>query len=91
MITLKDAIDNIRRQHPTQLLMEAVELDNGYFFFAKERGATEPKYGAAGIFVDGQSGAVSFEPLSFLAYHDLGKDDMDISRFQTPEESREKG
>lgn len=91
MITLKDAVGNIHRAHPTLLVMDASELDNGYFFFVRERGAKEPLFGAAGIFVDRQSGATSFEPLSFLATHDLGNDSLDISRFQTPEEMREKG
>lgn len=89
MITVKMAVENIHRKYPNLLIEEGIQLDNGYFFFAKERGSDKPKLGAAGLYVDPNSGVPEFAPLSFLAQHDtLDGKPLDISRFQTPEEVR---
>ena len=89
MITVKMAVENIHRKYPNLLVVEGIQLDNGYFFFVKDQGSEKQKLGAAGLYVDPNSGVPEFTPLSFLAQHDtLDGKPLDISRFQTPEETR---
>lgn len=90
MITIKNAIDNVHRKYPSLLAVQAMRLDNGYFVFVKEKDGSKPEIGAAGLFVDNIVGDPEYAPLSFLAKHDtFGSEFIDISRFQTPEETRE--
>lgn len=90
MITIKNAIDNVHAKYPDLLVVEAIRLDNGYFVFVKEKDGSKPKLGAAGLYVDESVGDPEYAPLSFLAQHDRsGGEFLDITRFQTPEESRE--
>lgn len=86
MINVREAFASVRHKYPKEVIAEAIRLDNGYFFFTKGN-----ELGAAGIFVDQNTGEAEYAPLSFLVSHDtLANNEVDISRFQSPEESVER-
>lgn len=90
MINVKSAVSKARRAEPNYLLLRCVELDNGVLFFGKNKGESERTYGAIGLFVSATTPDVGFVPISFFVAHGGAEDkELDISRFQTPEETRE--
>lgn len=89
MINVKAAVDRARIAYPNFLLLSCEELDNGLIFFGRNKGETKQILGAVGLFVATSTPDTMFVPMAFYAQHDKDGKELDISRFQTPEERRE--
>lgn len=91
MINVKAAVERARRDQPLFMLLGCEQLDNGVIFFGRSvnQKPGERVFGAVGLFVPSDMSESYFVPLGFYAEHIDEGTELDISRFQTPQEREE--